>query len=418
MRIKIKAAKIEFSMNYFPNLFKLKLTCSLIFVLMTLPFFSIAQVGKDELPDSYYGEWVEDIAQCEVAAILSIGRSEEGLTVSTMEWHSREVQVKNNGDFYTLLIKGASSEGDFETEINVKMGEDGTLIFFVPGLEETKLVKCNREGEVDFVDLEVMEELENEVEELDMAGTIDLEAVVLDLPSDFYGYWVEDLAQCEVAPILSIVDSEEGLTVFSLDWSSNVVEVQNKGDFYTLLIKGSSEEGDFETEINVKMGEEGNLIYFYPGLEETNLVKCDLGENVVFIEVVMEEMEELELVEAELEVEEFDMMDTVSMEDINIELLQGKWQSLEDESSYLIFEGDRMQIYTEGMEEEMEDEAFMVSDTCMNESDGSNDLPQEENRYLSNPNLDMCWYIENLDASNLSLIYLSRGNQLTYKRVE
>ncbi|MEY3647633.1 MAG: hypothetical protein RLZ13_518, partial [Bacteroidota bacterium] len=137
-----------------------------------------------------------------------------------------------------------------------------------------------------------------------------------------------------------------------------------------------------------------------------------------FVEVEMEEMEELELVEAELEVEEFDMVDTVSMENINIELLQGKWQSVEDESSYLIFEGDRMQIYTEGMEDEMEDEAFMISDTCMNESDGSNDLPQEENRYLSNPNLDMCWYIEVLDANNLSLIYLSRGNQLTYKRVE
>jgi hypothetical protein len=279
-------------------------------------------------------------------------------------------------------------------------------------------VECDPDGEVEFVEVDVMEDLELEVEEEDMVGMIDLEAVVLDLPSDFYGYWVEDLAQCEVAPILSIVDSEEGLTVSSLDWSSNVVEVQNKGDFYTLLIKGSSEEGDFETEINVKMGEEGNLIYSFPGLEETNLVKCDLGDNVVFVEVEMEEMEGLELVEAELEVEEFDMVDTVSMENINIELLQGKWQSVEDESSYLIFEGDRMQIYTEGMEDEMEDEAFMISDTCMNESDGSNDLPQEENRYLSNPNLDMCWYIEVLDANNLSLIYLSRGNQLTYKRVE
>ncbi len=415
---KLKSNKTKFPMNYFPNLSKLKLTCSLILVLMNLPFFTSAQEGEDELPESFYGQWVEDMAQCEVAAILSIGGSEEGLTVSTMEWHSREVQVKKNVDFYTLLIKGVSSEGDFETEINVKMGEEGTLIFFVPGLEETKLVKCN--GDLEFVEVEEMvemelEDAELEVVELDMSGTMDLEFIALDLPFDFYGYWVEDLAQCEVAPILSIVDSGDGLSVSSLDWSSKVVEVQNKGDFYALLIKGSSEEGDFETEINVKMGDEGNLIYFYPGLEETKLVKCDLGESVEFVEV---EMEEMELVEAELEVEEFDVVDTVSLESINIELLQGKWQSLEDESSFLIFDGDRMQIYTEGMEEEMEDEAFMVSDTCMNESDGSNDLPQEENRYLSNPNLDMCWYIEVLDASNLSLIYLSRGNQLTYRRVE
>jgi hypothetical protein len=70
------------------------------------------------------------------------------------------------------------------------------------------------------------------------------------------------------------------------------------------------------------------------------------------------------------------------------------------------------------MEEEMEDEAFMVSDTCMNESDGSNDLPQEENRYLSNPNLDMCWYIEYVDSTSLSLIYMATGNTLTYRRVE
>jgi len=414
----MKVTKNEFPMYYFPNLFKLILTCSLIFVLMTLPFFGSAQEGKNELPDSFYGEWVEDIGQCEVASILSIAGSDEGLIVSSLDWYSYDVEVQNKGDFYTLVVKGSTEEGDFEAEINVKMGEEGSLIYFYTGLEENKLVKCDSDEEVEFIEVEVMEDLELEGEELDMVGTIDLEAAVLDLPSDFYGYWVEDVAQCEVAPILSIVDSGDGLSVSSLDWYSSDVEVQNRGDFYTLVVKGSTEEGDFEAEINVKIGDEGNLIYSYPGFEETELVKCDLGENVVFVEVEMEDMEELELVDAELEVEEFDVVDTLSMENINIELLQGKWQSLEDESSYLIFEGDRMQIYTEGMEEEMEDEAFMVSDTCMNESDGSNDLPQEENRYLSNPNLDMCWYIEVLDASNLSLIYLSRGNQLTYRRVE
>ena len=414
----MKGTKIEFPMNYFPNLSKLKLTCSLIFVLMTLPFLSNAQEGEDELPESFYGNWVEDLSQCDAGSYFSVANSEVGLLVFGLGWSSTDVQVKNMGSYYTLVVNGVSEGGDFESEIKIKMGEDGNLFFNDSDSEEIELVKCDPDGEVEFVEVEVMEELELEVEEENMVGTIDLEAAVLDLPSDFYGYWVEDVAQCEVAPILSIVDSGDGLSVSSLDWYSSDVEVQNKGDFYTLLVKGATEEGDFEAEINVKMGEEGNLIYFYPGWEETNLVKCDLGENVVFVEVEMEEMEEVELVEAELEVEEFDLVDTVSMENINIELLQGKWQSLEDESSYLIFEGDRMQIYTEGMEDEMEDEAFMVSDTCMNESDGSNDLPQEKNRYLSNPNLDMCWYIEVLDATNLSLIYLSRGNQLTYKRVE
>lgn len=111
-------------------------------------------------------------------------------------------------------------------------------------------------------------------------------------------------------------------------------------------------------------------------------------------------------------------MDTVSVENIDVELLQGTWQSIEDESSFLIFEGDHLKSVYKGMEEDMEDDVFILSDACMNESDGGNDFPKEKNRYISSPNMDMCWYIEVLDASNLSLIYLSRGNQLTYRRVE
>ena len=411
----MKLTKIKLTMNNFPNLSRMKLTYSLIFVLMTLPFFMHAQEIEDELPESFFGYWVEDLAQCEVAPILKIENLGDGLTVSSMDWYSDDVVVKNRGDFYTLIIKGTSEEGDFETEINVKMGEEGSLIYFFPELEENELVKCDLGENVEFIEVEIeeMEEMELEVEELDMVGSIDLEAAVLDLPSDFYGYWVEDIAQCEVAPILNIADSGDGLTVSSLDWYSSDVEVQNKGDFYTLLVKGATEEGDFEAEINVKMGEEGNLIYFFPGLEETNLVKCDLGENVEFIEVEMEEMEEMEL-----EVEEFDMVDTLSMENINIELLQGKWQSLEDEASFLVIEGDRMKNFYGGMDDELDNEMIMISDTCMNESDSENDLPEEKNRYLSNPNLDMCWYIEYVDSTSLSLIYMATGNTLTYKRVE
>jgi hypothetical protein len=70
------------------------------------------------------------------------------------------------------------------------------------------------------------------------------------------------------------------------------------------------------------------------------------------------------------------------------------------------------------MEDELDNEMIMISDTCMNEADSVNDLPEEKNRYLSNPNLDMCWYIESVDATNLTLIYMASGNTLTYKRVE
>ena len=270
-------------MSYFPILSKLKLTCSLILVLMTMPFFSYAQGKEDKLPESFFGEWVEDYAQCEFASILSIADSEGGLLVSGLDWYSTEVKVTNKDDVYTLTINGESEEGDFVTEINIKMGEEGTLIYSYPESDEIKLVKCNLEG-------------------------------------------------------------------------------------------------DF-------------------GFEEA-------------------EMEEMEVVDEEFEVEEFNEVDTVSLENINIELLQGKWQSLEDEASYLVIEGDRMKNYYGGMEDELDNEMIMISDTCMNESDSANGLPEEKNRYLSNPNLDMCWYIEFVDTISLTLTHTATGNSLTYKRIE
>ena len=70
------------------------------------------------------------------------------------------------------------------------------------------------------------------------------------------------------------------------------------------------------------------------------------------------------------------------------------------------------------MDDELDNEMIMISDTCMNESDSVNDLPEEKNRDLSNPNLDMCWYIEYVDSASLTLIYMATGNTLTYRRVE
>ena len=66
----------------------------------------------------------------------------------------------------------------------------------------------------------------------------------------------------------------------------------------------------------------------------------------------------------------------------------------------------------------LDNEMIMISDTCMNEADSANGLPEEKSRYLSNPNLYMCWYIQFVDATNLSLIYMATGNTLTYRRVE
>ena len=394
-----------------------KLKYSLVLFLMTLPFLLNAQENEAELPETFFGTWVEDISECNGGDgyRIDITDSEGGLLVSGLDWYSTEVAVTTQEDYYTLTINGVSEEGEFETELNLKMDEDGYLIKINSDTEEFKFVKC------DLIIIEEFEDSGLEVEEFDMVeGTMILESFDSELPLYFYGEWVEDLAQCEVASILSIVASEEGLVVSGYEWSADEVKVENNGDFYTLLIKGSSADGDFETQINIRMGEDGTLIYAYPESDETQLVNCNLEGDGEFVDVefVEVEMDELELVDTVLAVEEFEMVQIEGLESINLELLQGTWQSLEDEASFLVIEGDRMKNYYGGMDEELDNEVFIISDTCMNESDSESDLPEEKDRYLSNPNLDMCWYIESVDATNLILIYTARGNTLTYRRVE
>ena len=394
-----------------------KLKYSLVLFLMTLPFLLNAQENDAELPETFFGTWVEDISECNGGDgyRIDITDSEGGLLVSGLDWYSTEVAVTTQEDYYTLTINGVSEEGEFETELNLKMDEDGYLIKINSDTEEFKFVKC------DLIIIEEFEDSGLEVEEFDMVeGTMILESFDSELPLYFYGEWVEDLAQCEVASILSIVASEEGLVVSGYEWSADEVKVENNGDFYTLLIKGSSADGDFETQINIRMGEDGTLIYAYPESDETQLVNCNLEGDGEFVDVefVEVEMDELELVDTVLAVEEFEMVQIEGLESINLELLQGTWQSLEDEASFLVIEGDRMKNYYGGMDEELDNEVFIISDTCMNESDSESDLPEEKDRYLSNPNLDMCWYIESVDATNLILIYTARGNTLTYRRVE
>lgn len=394
-----------------------KLKYSLVLFLMTLPFLLNAQENEAKLPETFFGTWVEDISECNGGDgyRIDITDSEGGLLVSGLDWYSTEVVVTTQEDYYTLTIKGVSEEGEFETDLNLKMDEDGYLIKINSDTEEFKFVKC------DLIIIEEFEDSGLEVEEFDMVdGTMVLDSYDSELPLYFYGEWVEDLAQCEVASILSIVASEEGLVVSGYEWSADEVKVENNGDFYTLLIKGSSADGEFETQINIRMGEDGTLFYAYPESGETQLVNCNLEGDGEFVDVefVEVEMDELELVDTVLAVEEFEMVQIEGLESINLELLQGTWQSLEDEASFLVIEGDRMKNYYGGMDDELDNEVFIISDTCMNESDSESDLPEEKDRYLSNPNLDMCWYIESVDATNLTLIYTARGNTLTYRRVE
>ena len=233
------------------------------------------------------------------------------------------------------------------------------------------------------------------------------------LPESFYGNWVEDLSECNGAPQFSLYYSEGGLLVSGLDWYSTEVKVMSTDDNYTLTIKGLSEEGEFDTEIIILLDEDENLIVSVDGGETgSKLVKCNLDFNEVSDDF------EVDGVDLGLDVEELEMDNSLIIDPIPIELLQGKWQSVEDEFSFMVIEGDRMKTYYKRMEDGMEDDLIIISDTCMNESDSENDLTKEKNRYISSPNMDMCWYIDFLDANNLSLIFMSRGNSHNYKRVK
>lgn len=396
---------------------EIQLKSSLILVMITLSFSVFAQEAEVVLPESFYGNWVEDLSECNGLTLFSFSGSQEGLLVSGIDWYSSEVVVKNNQGFYNLLIQAYGEEGEFELEINLKMGEEGNLIYFFPGKEDTqyKLVKCDPNEFFEYESEEmILGEEGFEMEELVMENDMYFGELNSELPVLFYGNWVRDISQCEGVPILSLDYSEDGVLVSGTDWYSTEVKVSTTDGSYTLTIKGLSEEEEFDTTLIIEMDEEENLMVS-EGVETVKLVKCDFLQDEEGVEL---EFEELQLITNDIELLPLELENKIETENFRIELLQGKWQSVEDEFSFMIIEGDRMKTYYKKMEDGMEDELIIISDTCMNEYDSENDLPKEKNRYLSQPDMDMCWYIDYVDATSLSLIYMARGNFHNFRRVE
>ena len=100
-----------------------------------------------------------------------------------------------------------------------------------------------------------------------------------------------------------------------------------------------------------------------------------------------------------------------------LDLLQGKWQHIDDNSNYLVFEGNYRKETAEGMTG-WDEEEFSLSDKCLNESDNDKGIEREESKYISCLKSDLCWYIIDVDEENLMLSYMGRGNTLTYRRVK
>ena len=99
------------------------------------------------------------------------------------------------------------------------------------------------------------------------------------------------------------------------------------------------------------------------------------------------------------------------------QLLQGKWQSMDDKTNYLVFEKNlRKEIA--GGEKTWDVEPYVLSNKCVNESDVENEIEPVKDKYISCKESDMCWYIDAVTKDFLTLIYMGRGNSLRYKRVK
>ena len=99
------------------------------------------------------------------------------------------------------------------------------------------------------------------------------------------------------------------------------------------------------------------------------------------------------------------------------ELIQGKWQSLDDKTNFLMFDKNEKKEIGAGMEN-WDVEPFELSDKCLNESDKDNGIELEKDKYISCKQSDMCWYIVAVNKDFLTLSYMGRGNTLKYKRVK
>lgn len=108
-----------------------------------------AKAPKNEnmLPDSFTGYWMDSLENCGGQLGLGIFVVDEHVDISGYHSSSKDVQVKYNGEYYSIYYTNVYKEPDFvdesKAELHIKMGKDGKLIVInLKTREETKLVKC------------------------------------------------------------------------------------------------------------------------------------------------------------------------------------------------------------------------------------------------------------------------------------
>ena len=101
---------------------------------------------------------------------------------------------------------------------------------------------------------------------------------------------------------------------------------------------------------------------------------------------------------------------------VTSQLLQGKWQAVDDKKNFLVFDKNERKETGDGST--WDSETYVLSNKCMNESDLENGIEPEQDKYISCTKSDLCWYIVSINKDFLALSYMGRGNSLKYKRVK
>ncbi|MFT4753235.1 MAG: hypothetical protein ACI85Q_000773 [Salibacteraceae bacterium] len=120
----------------------MKILLTTIVLTITLTTSVFGQTTGNELPDKFIGDWVETLNQCEISPILSISKEDTQLIVYGYEWSASEVRVIKSDEYYTLLMISSSEGEEYESELNIKMGNDGNIIVVNAPTEETKMIRC------------------------------------------------------------------------------------------------------------------------------------------------------------------------------------------------------------------------------------------------------------------------------------
>ena len=95
------------------------------------------------------------------------------------------------------------------------------------------------------------------------------------------------------------------------------------------------------------------------------------------------------------------------------QLLQGKWQSAEDAQYVLELKGHcYLDYYAGNLNDSTE---FILDQACVSAPNAGH--PGDNERYLVQPKEDLCLEIVGVDEESLELLYISRGNTLSFTKI-